>query len=293
MTASRSTALWGLFGALVLACFAIAAVVLIAFRFRSPAAYCETGFDSIGPACCLPGQHLVEGRCSGKDFTCPPGRYRVDEPVPGCTMDNRLISFDKGQLVLGPMDWEAEGIIKLRTVSLEPFLMDSLEVTYERWQQCVHANSCDKLKGDQAPGLPVTGVTPAMAERFCLFFGGRLPTSDEWIYAAAGAPVRRYPWGNTGLVCRRAVFGLLNGPCGSGAVGPTAVGSRPDGRTPEGLYDMAGNVAEWTREGKGFVARGGSFRSSQAGQLKSWASESAAQAGAHIGFRCAYDPSQD
>jgi formylglycine-generating enzyme required for sulfatase activity len=59
--------------------------------------------------------------------------------------------------------------------------------------------------------------------------------------------------------------------------------------TPEGLHDMAGNAAEWTREGKSFVARGGSFKSEQAADLKAWASEKTSTPSAHVGLRCAYD----
>jgi formylglycine-generating enzyme required for sulfatase activity len=60
------------------------------------------------------------------------------------------------------------------------------------------------------------------------------------------------------------------------------------------VLDLAGNVAEWTREADGtFDARGGSFRSTAAAELKSWAAE-AIGAGQvkipHVGFRCAYPP---
>jgi formylglycine-generating enzyme required for sulfatase activity len=98
------------------------------------------------------------------------------------------------------------------------------------------------------------------------------------------------------LVCRRAAFGLLQGPCASQSeskAGTSAelVGSRPDGASPEGVLDLAGNVAEWTREGGGgYSARGGSFRSTSAAELKSWASLGARDKALHIGFRCAYPP---
>jgi len=120
--------------------------------------------------------------------------------------------------------------------------------------------------------------------------GGRLPTSDEWVIAAAGHDGRRYPWGQTGLVCRRAVFGLVDGPCATGGVGPEIGGMRPDGATPDGVLDLAGNVAEWTVESDGgYAARGGSFRSRVAGELKSWSVEEVDGSADHVGFRCAYD----
>ena len=123
-------------------------------------------------------------------------------------------------------------------------------------------------------------------ERIALRFGGclggvgfvGLPHDGA---CAIGAP---------DLLRRRAAFGLLSGPCarqGNGAWGEL-VGSRPDGATPEGVLDLAGNVAEWTREPNGgYSARGGSFRSTSAAELKSWAAQAEPNKGLHIGFRCA------
>lgn len=55
---------------------------------------------------------------------------------------------------------------------------------------------------------------------------------------------------------------------------------------------MAGNVAEWTTERDGtHIARGGSYLSVAAVELKSWSAESTQKAARHIGFRCAYDVS--
>jgi formylglycine-generating enzyme required for sulfatase activity len=86
------------------------------------------------------------------------------------------------------------------------------------------------------------------------------------------------------------VYGLVRGPCArSDAAGPDAVGSRPDGATPEGLLDMVGNVAEWVRQGDHYVAMGGSFKSELASELKVWSQQAASGARADVGFRCAYD----
>jgi formylglycine-generating enzyme required for sulfatase activity len=144
--------------------------------------------------------------------------------------------------------------------------------------------------GRPEPMLPWTNVDPERAERHCQRRGGRLPTLDEWMFAASGSEGWRFPWGQTGLVCRRAVYGLSRGPCARGKhAGPDAVGSRPDGSTPEGLLDMVGNVAEWVRDGGRIVAAGGSFGSELASELKTWSLDATATAGPDVGFRCAYD----
>jgi formylglycine-generating enzyme required for sulfatase activity len=191
---------------------------------------------------------------------------------------------------IGPIDWEAEGKVRASTLNVGAFAIERGEVNGQRWQRCQAARRCTGLPRAAEPGVPVAGVSAEAAQAFCAFEGGRLPTSSEWIYAASGSDGRRYPWGNTGLVCRRASYGLKSGPCAEGAHGPTLGGARPDGKTPEGLYDMVGNVKEWAAEKDGsFSAMGGSYRSSLAGELKSWAREERVKASPDLGFRCAYD----
>jgi formylglycine-generating enzyme required for sulfatase activity len=201
----------------------------------------------------------------------------------------QMIDLPGGTFEIAPSDWETSGAMRARQQRIAPFAIDSIEVTLERWQECAEAGACRPLPVEE-PGLPVRGISPADAQKYCRLLGGRLPTSDEWMWAAAGHASRRFPWGQTGLVCRRAVFGLVDGPCGRGATGPDGAGMRPDGATPEGILDLSGNVAEWTVDPDGrYVARGGSYRSKVAADLRSWAAESADQAAGHIGFRCAYD----
>jgi formylglycine-generating enzyme required for sulfatase activity len=203
------------------------------------------------------------------------------------------VSLEGGELAIGAADWDgASGGERFPRTRVAPFRLDAAEVTQQRFRSC---SSCVRAcpacaPPDGEPGLPVVSVSAAEAEQFCQSQRGRLPTAAEWVWAAAGSAARRYAWGNSGLVCRRAAFGLVRGPCANDG-GAELVGSRPDGASPDGVLDLAGNVAEWTREASGdHSARGGSFRSSSAAELKSWAALPDREKALYIGFRCAYPP---
>lgn len=283
----------------IAACFAIGASLLLvvrtAGRERQTAPRCPAGLVPLEARCCGAGQTLVSNHCSGSPSTCAGGMRAVAGVRGGCVVGERRVSFTGGVLTIAHSDWDPRSEVEPRAVRIGPFELDAHEVTLERWQRCVTAGGC-RSQPLTEPGQPVTTVAPAEALQFCRFFGGRLPTADEWLYAAAGPKNRRFPWGETGLVCRRVAFGLAEGPCAEGGTTPEVVGSRPDGRTPEGLFDMAGNVAEWTleaplKDSRGrpeFAARGGSFRSRVATELKSWSMEMTDRPAPHIGFRCAY-----
>jgi formylglycine-generating enzyme required for sulfatase activity len=269
---------------------AIAFVVFVAHSERTVPSRCHPQLVAQGARCCAPGQELHEGHCVGAPLACPEGWDPVHEPVPACVARPRRVRFAPGSVQLGSNDWEALGKVKPRTVRVNGFELDAYEVTYARWAECSARRKCSALFISE-PGVPVSDITAEEAGAFCAYAGGRLPTSDEWLYAAMDDSARRFPWGQTGLVCRRASYGLEAGPCSAGAQGPDLAGARPDGASLRGVLDLAGNVAEWTREPDGsFVARGGSFRSRLAAELKTWAFETVKGSRIHVGFRCAYDP---
>jgi formylglycine-generating enzyme required for sulfatase activity len=128
-------------------------------------------------------------------------------------------------------------------VTVSSFYLGRYEITQSQYEAVMGVNP-SRAKG---AGLPVEQVSWFDAVGFCRKLSGmgdarfRLPTEAEWEYAARGAAGRVYPWGNTPPEVTRA---NLRGDS-DGHEGAAPVGSFPAGVTPEGVRDLAGNVAEW------------------------------------------------
>jgi len=132
-------------------------------------------------------------------------------------------------------------------VFLDSFWIDQTEVTNEKYAKCVTENQCDPPNDtDHYSNLnyanhPVAYVSWNDALAYCSWADRRLPTEAEWEKAARGKDGRAYPWGD-GAPNNE----LLNY---NGAVGDTAeVGSYPNGASPYGALDMAGNIGEWVAD---------------------------------------------
>lgn len=109
----------------------------------------------------------------------------------------------------------------------------------------------DERFGSAWPNHPVVGVSWYEATAFCRWLTQHptynpagyvyaLPSEAEWEYAARGTERRSYPWGPEEPDGERANFNRIYN-------GTTPVGCFPDGVTPEGVLDLAGNVWEWTQ----------------------------------------------
>lgn len=139
------------------------------------------------------------------------------------------------------------------TVTLEAFWIDRTEVTNSAYAECVQAGAChlpqrltsnaiDNYYGNaKYADYPVIFVSWVNAQAYCTWAGLRLPSEAEWEKAARGTDGRLYPWGNNTPDKSLANFA-------NNIEDVTRVGSYPDGASPYGVLDMAGNVWEWTAD---------------------------------------------
>jgi serine/threonine-protein kinase len=149
------------------------------------------------------------------------------------------------------------------TVTLDAFYMDVLEVTNARYAACVDAGVCippgsnqsatrSKYYGNpQFDDYPVVFVDWQMARTYCQWRNGDLPTEAQWEKAARGTDNRWFPWGDV-LDGAHANFNDVNSNTDGGrrdlddGYADTApVNSFPEGASPYGVLNLAGNVWEW------------------------------------------------
>lgn len=141
----------------------------------------------------------------------------------------------------------------IHQVDVDEFIIDQYEVTIARWQSCVTRGGCAPLpdhcrhlleqRVDYSTQFPATCVTWTQAQSFCTQVGGRLPTEAEWEKAAAGTNAAKWAWGSQAPTCDSANFRLATIYC---AQGVKPVGWYTDSMSAFGLYDVNGNVFEWT-----------------------------------------------
>lgn len=175
------------------------------------------------------------------------------------------------------------------------------EVTVRQYRDCVLSSACDLPSFGKRTGcfwgeadkmdFPVNCVNWNQANQFCSWLGARLPDQVEWEYAAQGGRSAFHPWGNDFPTDDR--ISLKEGDF-------RPVGSFPKGATPQGVFDMAGNVMEWTSSfmeqglSIGYVLKGGYASGSSSGPSAEYLTHSYVNftpeiSVSSIGFRCVKD----
>lgn len=163
----------------------------------------------------------------------------------------KMVQIPSGPFLMGTNLERADNYNKPQhSVNLPAYKIDKYPVTYAEYAKFIvttkHRPPVDWKDGEIPGGkylYPVTMVSWFDARDYCSWEGKRLPTEAEWEKAARGTDGRTWPWGNKMDPEKLNTYYHVGHS--------TLVTKYKDGTSPYGVFDMAGNVSEWT--GSDFV----------------------------------------
>ena len=202
-----------------------------------------------------------------------------------------------------------------KVVSMSPFAIHTTEVTQEFYKKTMDNLDSAKRIPDRSsfkgPNKPVQGISWEKAQYFCKALGGDLPTEAQWEFAGRAGSNDGVLWevDDYFSVNKYAVFAENSykvGKTDTTAYGPHDVATKEPNAW--GMYDMSGNVAEWTRDnyfaitfkiedsnptgsywGTNKVLKGGSWKDGVKKQyMTARDDEDPRYWSDHIGFRCVF-----
>ena len=178
------------------------------------------------------------------------GRLLIIQDCPQCP---QMVYIPTGSFRMGDIQGGGDYDEKpVHRVSVKAFLMSATEVTFAEWEACVAAGGCSHKPSDQSWGRgsrPVINVSWEDVQQYVKWISTkageqyRLPSEAEWEYAARAGNETKYSWGDS---------------IGNNKTNCDGCGSRWDNSQTApvasfaanafGLYDMHGNVWEWTQD---------------------------------------------
>lgn len=224
--------------------------------------------DCLSNVAMLPGGSIEKGftetALTNREYALSPSRKpdTVLEDVARWATPSTLVQFSGFQIMKTEVSW---GAVRMFASAADDGHVDALNAPDESlaWYRKTMAESRKRM-GDQPGGQRSDGTPADLTLRdaiaVCAYFGGTLPTEEQWEYAARGQGGQRsFPWGNRAPqtspddceLMTGYFHASLNPPidfnCGGRKV--VEVGSLPEGCTPEGVCEMAGNESEFVLPG--------------------------------------------
>jgi serine/threonine-protein kinase len=169
------------------------------------------------------------------------------EPYPTALINEKdmaeMMYIPAGEFLMGNEDAEADSDeAPEHSVYLDAYWIYKYEVTNAQYRQCIVDGGCSgNLNSYSENEFPAVYISWYEANDYCRWAEGRLPTEAEWEKAARGEDRITYPWGESTPNCTLAQYDDCSGQL-------MKVGSFPDGASPYGTLDMAGNAWEWVAD---------------------------------------------
>lgn len=179
------------------------------------------------------------------------------------------VSVESGTAVLGTDRYSDDNNSPVRKIEMQSFKICKYEITNLQYSEFIRKTVHQPPSSEFWPAghyrsgeedFPVTGISRDDAADYCRFYAMRLPTEDEWEYAARTENGYYYPWGDAEDISGSNV-----------ATGyPVKIGASKRDVNSIGIHDLSGNVSEWTSsevqrkslqgyDVSHFVIRGGSW----------------------------------
>lgn len=180
------------------------------------------------------------------------GIPRIQEVIAKNQARGELILIPEKTMKFGTEDlYELEfGAVPLHEIYVPSFYIGQYEVTNGQYKLCVTHGNCTvpldqvQYQDQSMENYPVVYVTLFQANNYCHWIGQRLLTEVEWERAVRGMEGRTWPWGEEAPIAH-----YVNMPAPDTSEpndGPQPVISNSPGKSPEGVYNLIGNVWEWT-----------------------------------------------
>ncbi len=188
---------------------------------------------------------MVPAGCSKTEEQPAADQQAAVDQTPAKPKVGDMILIPAGEFIMG--NDKDKFASPLHKDNLPAYYIDAYEVTFGQWIEFTTKSGFTEESNWRSyytvgkENFPVANITQDDAKAYAKWAGKRLPSEGEWEKAARGTEGFLYPWGNT--------WDPTKSNCGEyGMRNTVEVGQMQLDKSPYGVYDMMGNVQEWTAD---------------------------------------------